>query len=727
MQFQLSSQFQPTGDQPQAIELLSEWVKEGHQHQTLLGVTGSGKTFTMANVIQKVQRPTLIISHNKTLAGQLYQEFRDFFPNNAVSYFVSYYDYYQPEAYIPTTDTYIEKEATINDEIDKLRLASTTNLLTRPDCIVIASVSCIYNLGSPVEYGKYVLQLVEGEVISRETLMLQLINLQYERSDMELRRGTFRVKGEMIQLWPAYEDKALRIVATGTTIDSIDWIDPLTGKIFEQIRPSYQQDPNAPKRFVIYPAKHYQTNPETQGDAIKQIEHDLAERLKELRDTGKIVEAYRLEQKVNYDLDMIRELGFVNGIENYSRYFDGRQPGDPPFTLLDYMQYNADNFGDGNYLTIVDESHMTLPQIRGMFAGDRARKETLIRYGFRLPSAFDNRPLQFPEFLERSKQFVYVSATPEKLELKESEGRIAEQLIRPTGLIDPDIEIRPSEGQIPNLLREILQRKAKGQRVLVTTLTKRMSEVLTEYLNDKKNVANMLQQLDMAPSPAEESELKVAYLHSDIETLDRSEILDDLRRGEYDVLVGINLLREGLDLPEVTLVAILDADKAGFLRSKTALIQTMGRAARHSEGHVILYADRISIAMQEAMEEVNRRRAVQMKYNEEHGITPQTILKPIREVLVQRVKEDEPKYKSLSDALSKDGKRVKNEKTGKAPVLVQLSKNNIVDLNELDAESLLPAEREKTGKLLNKAMKKAAEEMDFEFAALIRDKLVEFE
>ncbi|MEO8581157.1 MAG: excinuclease ABC subunit UvrB [Patescibacteria group bacterium] len=740
MKFDLQSSFKPTGDQPQAIEKLVEWVKAGNSHQTLLGVTGSGKTFTMANVIQKVQKPTLIVSHNKTLAAQLYQEFRDFFPENAVSYFVSYYDYYQPEAYIPTTDTYIEKDATINDEIDKLRLASTTNLLTRPDCIVVASVSCIYNLGSPVEYGKYVLELIEGEVISRETLMLQLINLQYERSDMELRRGTFRVKGEMIQIWPAYEDKALRVVATGATIDSINWIDPLTGKVLpdpkkldSELLPSPEnhylsstKHDNEARRFVIYPAKHYQTNPDTQAESIKQIEADLQIRLKDLRDNGKIVEAYRLEQKVTYDMDMVRELGFVNGIENYSRYFDGRQPGDPPFTLLDYMQHNANNFGDGSYLTIVDESHMSLPQVRGMFAGDRSRKETLIKYGFRLPSALDNRPLQFPEFLERSNQFVYVSATPEKWELEQSKENIAEQLIRPTGLIDPDIEIRPSEGQIPNVLKEILIRKAKGQRVLITTLTKKMSEVLTDYLNDKKNIIKLLEDLqDEELRPLLGQELKVAYLHSDVETLDRSDILDDLRRGEYDVLVGINLLREGLDLPEVTLVAILDADKAGFLRSKTALIQTMGRAARHNEGHVILYADQMSVAMKAAIEEVNRRRTVQMQYNTDHGITAETILKPIRDQLVTRVKEDEPKYKSLSDALNRESQNLK--KGEKKPVLIQLTKNEIVDLNEINGESLLPADRDKMIKQLNKVMRTAANDMDFELAALVRDRIKSLE
>lgn len=744
MKFQLASTFKPTGDQPQAIEKLSSWVEQGKQHSTLLGVTGSGKTFTMANVIEKVQKPTLIISHNKTLAAQLYQEFRDFFPENAVSYFVSYYDYYQPEAYIPTTDTYIEKEATINDEIDKLRLASTTNLLTRPDCIVVASVSCIYNLGSPVEYGKYVLELMEGEVISRETLMMQLVNLQYERSDMELRRGTFRVKGEMMQLWPAYENHALRIMAPGTVIEKLDWIDPLTGKVLDRpltIRtelatPAAIAAPqNTPKKIVIYPAKHYQTDPETQEQSIKQIEADLDIRLKELRDEGKVVEAYRLEQKVRYDLDMIRELGFVNGIENYSRYFDGRQPGDAPYTLLDYMNYNAKEFGDGSYLTIVDESHMTIPQIRGMYAGDRSRKETLIRYGFRLPSALDNRPLQFPEFLARSKQFLYVSATPEKWEVDQSHGQVAEQLVRPTGLVDPDIEIRSSQGQIPDLVKEILIRKAKGQRTLVTTLTKRMSEVLTEYLNDKKNIQLAIDELwekgvDINDIEAlKQTELKVAYLHSDVETLDRSDILDDLRRGVYDVLVGINLLREGLDLPEVTLVAILDADKAGFLRSKTALIQTMGRAARHSEGHAILYADGKSAAMEAAIEEINRRRDYQQKFNQEHGIVPVTISKPIREQLINRVKEEGPKYRSLTEALGKDkGKKKLGAGSGDQPeFLVELKKGQIVDVNALDGNQMLPEERNKMLRGLNRVMNRAAKDMDFETAAKIRDKIREIE
>lgn len=757
MKFNLQSSYKPTGDQPRAIEDLTRWVREGQDHQTLLGVTGSGKTFTMANVIQNVQKPTLIISHNKTLAGQLYQEFRDFFPDNAVSYFVSYYDYYQPEAYIPTTDTYIEKEATINDEIDKLRLASTSNLLTRPDCIVIASVSCIYNLGSPLEYAKHRFELIEGEVLPRETLLLRLVGLQYERNDVELIRGSFRVRGEVIQLWPANQDYALKIVYLGNQIEKIEEIDGITGEKVssgslersESPERSESSDPNnnpfasKPKVFVIFPAKQYMTSEESQVEGMKAIEKDLEIRLKYLRDQGKIVEAYRLEQKVNYDLDMIRELGFVNGIENYSIYFDGRKPGDPPYTLLDYMNYNAKEFGDGSYLTIIDESHMTLPQIRGMYAGDQSRKETLIKYGFRLPSAMDNRPYQFQEFLKNSKQFLHVSATPEKWEVEHSEDRVTEQLIRPTGLVDPDIEIRPSEGQIPDLMKEILKRKQKGQRVLVTTLTKRMSEVLTEYLNDEKNMKKALEQVFTAEGQdnvevilREEDKLKVAYLHSDVDTLDRSDILDDLRRGTYDVLVGINLLREGLDLPEVTLVAILDADKAGFLRSRTALIQTMGRAARHVEGHVILYADQRSKAMNEAIEEVERRRLIQSEFNEANDITALTISKPIRDQLVKRVKEegDNPyttnkgsAFTRLSNALNKEGLRNEKGELRKKAVVIELSKKEAIDLNDLDPEALLPEQKKQMAKKLRGAMRKAADAMDFELAAMIRDKVKQIE
>ncbi|MBP9700413.1 excinuclease ABC subunit UvrB, partial [Candidatus Woesebacteria bacterium] len=548
--FSLQSPYQPLGDQPACIDQLASGYENGLDHQVLLGVTGSGKTFSIASVINRIQKPTLVIAHNKTLAAQLYQEFRDFFPHNAVSYFVSYYDYYQPESYIPSTDTYIEKETQINDEIDKLRLATTANLLTRPDCIVVASVSCIYNLGSPIEYGRYMLEIMEGELISRQSLLARFVDLQYERNDLDLARGSFRVRGETIQIWPAYEDTALSIALLGNQIEKITRIDPLTGlaldgSIQEQERMITSEKG---KRYLLYPAKHYMTNPTTQADAIDQIEHDLKSRCDELKAKGKVLEAYRLEQKVHYDVDMIRELGFVNGIENYSRYFDGRNPGDPPYSLVDYFHENARLFGDGSFLTVIDESHITIPQIRGMYNGDQSRKGTLIDYGFRLPSALDNRPLKFEEFLRVVDQTIYVSATPSPWELSMSEGHVAEQLIRPTGLLEPTIEIRPSEGQVAHLLEQIMIRVGKKQRVLVTTLTKRMAEVLTEYLNDEKKISAIINDKSVVLP-------KVAYLHSDIDTLDRSDILNDLRSGVYDVLVGINLLREGLDLPEVTLVA----------------------------------------------------------------------------------------------------------------------------------------------------------------------------
>lgn len=621
MQFKLKSNFQPTGDQPQAIEKLTRRIENDSKNRhTLLGVTGSGKTFTMANVIQKVQRPTLIIAHNKTLAGQLYQEFRDFFPDNAVSYFVSYYDYYQPEAYIPTTDTYIEKEATINDEIDKLRLAATTNLLTRPDTIVVASVSCIYNLGSPVEYGRNLLRLMSGQVIPRNTILLQLGNLQYKRSTTDLNRGTYRLRGDTLQIWPAYESKALRINTLENEITSMAWIDPVSGTVLDQ-----QEEL---KTITIYPAKHYVVAENGKEDGLKQIEQDLQARIAEFKQQNKVIEAYRLEQKVRYDIEMIREFDFVNGIENYSRYFDGRQPGQAPYTLLDYFAANAAEVSGKPFLTIIDESHITLPQIKGMFNGDQARKQTLIEYGFRLPSAKDNRPLTFDEFMDRNPELVAVSATPAELELSLS-GESVEQLIRPTGLVDPEIELRPIDNQIEDLIVEILARKQRGQRSIVTTLTKKMAETLTDYLNDQSKIDTLLrnfkrrqqtesqfinpdkiitanqvlaqQKLNIGPIPdhfyattihqVKLNDLqypKVAYLHSDVDTLDRSDILDDLRRGEYDVVIGINLLREGLDLPEVSLVAILDADKEGFLRSASALIQTIGRAARHVDGTAVL-------------------------------------------------------------------------------------------------------------------------------------------
>lgn len=760
MAFQLASNFQPTGDQPQAIEALTRGIQQKQDHQVLLGVTGSGKTFTMANVIQNVQKPTLIIAHNKTLAAQLYQEFRDFFPNNAVSYFVSYYDYYQPEAYIPSSDTYIEKEATINDEIDKLRLASTANLLTRNDVIVVASVSCIYNLGSPVEYGRYMLELIEGELISRQTLMIQLSNLQYSRSDADLERGSFRVRGDTIQVWPAYEDFALRIDTLENRITKIDRIDPVTGSVITEPKAAISDgnQPFAPgeyrpKRLILYPAKHYVVNPKTQEEAIKEIEKDMVARVKDLQAAGKVIEAYRLEQKVRYDLEMIQEFGFVNGIENYSRYFDGRKPGDPPFTLLDYFSHNAKEFGDGSFLTIVDESHITIPQIRGMHNGDHSRKMTLIDYGFRLPSAIDNRPLKFHEFMERMSQVVYVSATPQDWEISQSGNEVVQQLIRPTGLVDPEIELRPTKGQIEDLVIEVIQRKAKGERVLVTTLTKRMAEALTDYLNDPEKIRKLVshfndeveanlerinpdkairanEQLpidDMEIGPinemyyshsitnerlvvSDEMLPKVAYLHSDVETLERSDILDDLRRGVYDVVVGINLLREGLDLPEVTLVAILDADKEGFLRSRSSLIQTMGRAARHTGGKAILYADKLTLSMKAAIAETERRRSIQMAYNEKHGITPTTISKPIRERMIEKKAEDE------LEAIGKGGK---NKSGG---LIINLSKSENIDLESLDPDTLTPADIKVLVPKLRRRMKQAANDMDFELAALLRDK-----
>lgn len=657
MKFKLKSDFKPTGDQPSAIEKLTRGLEKNSKHQVLLGVTGSGKTFTMANVIENIQKPTLIISHNKTLAAQLYQEFRDFFPENAVSYFVSYYDYYQPEAYLPQTDTYIAKETEINEEIDKLRLRATTNLLTRKDVIVVASVSCIYNLGSPVEYGKFILELKPGVRVTQKDVLSRLTDLQYGRNDYGFKRGTFRVRGESIDLFPAYSDMGIRIESEDSQITDIQEFDPLTGDVLSKLPGT-----------VIYPAKHYMTDPEIYDSAFPEIVNDLKERIEELRTSGKPLEAHRLKQRTMYDLQMIKELGYVNGIENYSRYFDGRKPGEPPYTLLNYF-----NACDSDFLTIIDESHITLPQMRGMYNGDRSRKELLIDYGFRLPSALDNRPLRFDETMQRVKRLMYVSATPNDYELSlasEYDG-VAEQLIRPTGLIDPQVSIRQTKNQINDLITEIEKRVKKKQRVLVTTLTKRMAEDLATYLEERK--------------------IKVSYLHSDIETLERQDVLDKLRMGDYDVLVGINLLREGLDLPEVSLVAILDADKEGFLRSKTSLIQTMGRAARHVEAQVIMYADEITGSMREAIAEVERRRNIQIAYNKKHNITPKGIEKKVRAKLVE---EKEQKEKEVGFLLSLQKKEV-----------------------------LLPDDREKILKELTRQMREAAQELDFETAALFRDQI----
>ncbi|MBI4434083.1 excinuclease ABC subunit UvrB [Candidatus Uhrbacteria bacterium] len=617
MPLTLAANFEPTGDQPRAIAQLTQWVNAGYPHATLLGVTGSGKTFTMAGVIATTQRPTLVISPNKTLAAQLYSEFKSFFPTAAVHYFVSYYDYYQPEAYVPQTDTYIEKEAMINEEIDRLRHASTQSILSRSDVIIVASVSCIYGLGSPEKYGAVRITLRRGDPMDRATLLRQLVDLQFQRNDVDLARGTFRVKGDTVEIFPKASDKEwIRIECFGNVVNRITARDigGTTGALEE---------------ITIFPATHYVAPAAQTRATIGTIRAELDTRLVELRAAGKILEAARLEQRTTYDLQMLEETGYVHGIENYSRYFDGRQPGEPPFTLVDFFAYAYGKHAAEGWLCFVDESHITIPQLRGMYAGDQSRKQTLIDFGFRLPSCRDNRPLQFREFTARARQTIYVSATPEEYELQISrkpqapESLVAEQLIRPTGLLDPEIEIRPAEGQIPNLITEITARVAKGERTLVTVLTKRMAEDLAEYLRER--------------------DVKAFYIHAEVETFDRIEILDDLRRGKYDVVVGINLLREGLDLPEVSLVAILDADKEGYLRSATALIQTMGRAARHVNGKAILYADRTTNSMTRAISETQRRRATQEEYNRAHGITPKTIAKEIRGPLVVRDAHPEEK------------------------------------------------------------------------------------
>ena len=680
--FNLKSNYAPAGGQPEAIAKLIEGLKAGNREQTLLGVTGSGKTYVAANIIQEIQKPTLIISHNKTLAGQLYQEFRDFFPDNAVEYFVSYYDYYQPESYMPATDTYIEKDSDINEEIDKMRLSTTASLLTRKDVIVIASVSCIYNLGSPVEYQKQIIRIVEGMNLRIGDLTKRFTELFYERNDFDFKRATFRVKGDNVDLHPSYQDYALRMEFLGDRLTHIKHFDPVTGKFLniEEVKAKFaskekltkaednylKDDRNHGKSITIYPAKHYVAPEENFEAAIEEIEHDLKIRVDELNARGQKLEAHRLEQRTKYDLEMVKEIGHCKGIENYSRYFDGRKPGGTPYALLEFFPKD--------YLMIIDESHITIPQVRGMYNGDQARKQTLVDYGFRLPSALDNRPLRFDEFERRMGNTLYVSATPNEWEITRSK-QVVELVVRPTGLIDPEITVLPTEGQIQDLEKRITEVIAKGERVLVTTLTKRMSEELSNYLKEKA--------------------FKVAYLHSDIETLERSDILDNLRRGDYDVLVGINLLREGLDLPEVSLVAILDADKEGFLRSRTSLIQTMGRAARHLQGQVIMYADRITDSMKNAMDEVSRRREIQIKYNEDHGITPLSISKPIRERIME---------KTVEEALS------------------EIKEMNIEDF---DFKTMTKKKQKEFIKVLEGKMKMAAEILDFETAATIRDKVLE--
>ncbi|MCX7695020.1 MAG: excinuclease ABC subunit UvrB [Caloramator sp.] len=607
-EFKIVSNFKPTGDQPQAIDKLVEGIKRGDRCQTLLGVTGSGKTFTMANIIEKVQKPTLVIAHNKTLAAQLCSEFKEFFPENAVEYFVSYYDYYQPEAYVPHTDTYIEKDASINDEIDKLRHSATSALFEKRDVIIVASVSCIYGLGDPNEYRDLVVSLRVGMEKDRDEVIRRLVDIQYQRNDINFIRGTFRVRGDVLEIFPASQsEKAIRVEFFGDEIDRITEIDVLTGEILGER-----------KHISIFPASHYAASREKIEKAIEGIEKELEERYNELIQQERLLEAQRLKQRTNYDIEMLREVGYCNGIENYSRHFDGRQKGEPPYTLLDY-------FPD-DFLIFIDESHVTLPQLRAMYAGDKSRKDNLVEYGFRLPCAYDNRPLKFEEFEKKINQVLFVSATPSQYEIENS-TQVVEQIIRPTGLLDPEIVVKPIKGQIDDLIGEIKSTISRGFRVLVTTLTKKMAEDLTEYLKDVG--------------------IRVRYLHSDIDTLERMRIIRDLRKGEFDVLVGINLLREGLDIPEVALVAILDADKEGFLRSETSLIQTIGRAARNAESKVIMYADKMTDSMKRAIDETNRRRKIQMEYNKKHGIVPKTVVKPVYEIIeATKVAEDKEIYKA---------------------------------------------------------------------------------
>ena len=651
MEFKLHSEYQPTGDQPQAIEALVKGFQEGNQFQTLLGVTGSGKTFTMANVIQRIQKPTLIIAHNKTLAAQLYSEFKEYFPENAVEYFVSYYDYYQPEAYVPSTDTYIEKDSSINDEIDKLRHSATAALSEREDVIIVASVSCIYGLGSPIDYKEMVISLRPGMIKDRDEVIHKLIDIQYDRNDMDFKRGTFRVRGDVLDIYPAYSDGvAYRVEFFGDEVDRISEIDTLTDETKAQLG-----------HVAIFPASHYVVSQGKINAACDNIESELEERIRYFKGEDKLLEAQRISERTNFDIEMLRETGFCSGIENYSRHLNGMAEGEPPFTLMDYFK--------DDFLIIIDESHMTIPQIRGMYAGDRSRKNTLVDYGFRLPSALDNRPLNFGEFEQHIDQMLFVSATPSDYEASHELFR-TEQIIRPTGLLDPEVDVRPVEGQIDDLISEVNKEVANHHKILVTTLTKRMAEDLTAYMSDVG--------------------IRVKYLHSDIDTLERAEIIRDMRLDVFDVLVGINLLREGLDIPEISLVAILDADKEGFLRSETSLIQTIGRAARNSEGHVIMYADNMTDSMRAAITETNRRREIQQHYNREHGITPQTIKKAVRDLI------------SISRTIAKEERKF-----------------------EKDPESMSRQELEKLIKDVEKQMKKAAADLNFEAAAELRDRMVE--
>lgn len=678
--FKVEAPFTPTGDQPTAIQSLTEGIERGEWAQVLLGATGTGKTFTMAKVIEAVQKPTLIIAHNKTLAAQLCSEFKSFFPNNAVEYFVSYYDFYQPEAYIPSSDTYIEKDASINDEIDKLRHSATMSLFERRDVIIVASVSCIYGLGDPEDYSELVLSLRLGQTKSRDEILSKLVDIQYTRNDMNFIRGTFRVQGDTIEIFPAaYSERAIRVELFGDEIDRLVEVDALTGEVIAER-----------KHVAVYPASHYVTTKDKMRIAVERIEAELEEQLAKLKAADRLLEAQRLEQRTRYDIEMMQEMGYCSGIENYSRHMSERKAGEAPYTLIDY-------FPD-DFLIMVDESHVTIPQVRAMYNGDRARKESLIEYGFRLPSALDNRPLQFDEFVERINQIVYVSATPGPYEM-EVQTNVAEQIIRPTGLLDPSIEIRPIKGQMDDLLGEINKRAAKNERVLVTTLTKKMAEDLTEFLK--------------------EMGVRVRYLHSDIVTIERAEIIRDLRAGVFDVLVGINLLREGLDMPEVSLVAILDADKEGFLRSDTAMIQTIGRAARNVNGHVIMYADRVTGSMQRAIDETDRRRAVQEAYNIEHNITPKSVSKDVKE-LIELTKIEEDMVTDGKDFSSKKGKK-KSSTTGMdhghEPYAQDISSPKVADIT--------PEELFNKIEELDRQMKAAAKQLEFEKAAKLRDQLGE--